>query len=152
MIFINSSNITYREAEAADFESISSILNLSGLPNKDIHPLRQHFIIAEIMGKIVGCAAIEVHGNYGLFRSLAVIDAFRNLKVGSGLLNRIIQLSKNMELNELFLLTTTAPDYFRRAGWEQISRNEVPTQIAESTEFTSICPSTAICMNKQLFQ
>jgi len=44
------------------------------------------------------------------------------------------------------LLTTTADGFFQKQGWKVIHRNEVPEKIKTSTEFASICPSTAICM------
>jgi len=150
MLFIHPSKINYRPAASADFEKIGRLLHWCRLPDTDLDPQRQHFFVAEMGGAIIGSAAIEVYENYGLFRSLAVSAPFRNLKVAEKLLEHIIQLSKEKELSGLYLLTTTAPEYFRKKGWTQIERSAVPHAVAQSTEFASVCPASAICMSKHL--
>jgi amino-acid N-acetyltransferase len=150
MLFITPSNIHYRPATSVDFEKIGQLLHSCRLPNHDLNPQLQYFFVAEMGNTIIGCAAIEVYGNDGLFRSLAVSDAFRNLKVSEKLLSHIIQLSKEKELSGLYLLTTTAPEYFRKKGWVQIERDTAPHALTLSTEFASVCPASAICMSKQV--
>jgi amino-acid N-acetyltransferase len=53
-------------------------------------------------------------------------------------------------IEEFYLLTTTADKFFARNGFEVIDRNKVPSSIAGTNEFDSICPATAVCMRKLL--
>lgn len=63
---------------------------------------------------------------------------------------KIIALAQEQGIKEFFLLTTTVDKFFGKLGWEMINRNDVPANIASTTEFASICPSAAICMKYQL--
>ena len=138
--------INYRTALSGDFPEIVNLLAECKLPHSDIVPGKQNFIIAEIDRKIIGCAGFEAYNESGLFRSLGVKPIHREMKIGIDLLSKVIDLSKENNVNQLYLLTTTADVYFKKSGWEVINRNEVPDDILATTEFSSICPSTAICM------
>lgn len=138
--------INYRTALVEDFPEIANLLDECKLPHSDIVPGKQNFIIAEIDRKIIGCAGFEAYNESGLFRSLGVKPIHREMKIGKDLLSKVIDLSKENNVNQLYLLTTTADEYFKKSGWEVINRNEVPDDILATTEFSSICPSTAICM------
>ena len=138
--------INYRTALAGDFPEIVNLLAECKLPHSDIVPGKQNFIIAEIDRKIIGCAGFEAYNESGLFRSLGVKPIHREMKIGKDLLSKVIDLSKENNVNQLYLLTTTADVYFKKSGWKVINRNEVPDDILATTEFSSICPSTAICM------
>jgi N-acetylglutamate synthase-like GNAT family acetyltransferase len=138
--------INYRTALVEDFPEIANLLDECKLPHSDIVPGKQNFIIAEIDRKIIGCAGFEAYNESGLFRSLGVKPIHREMKIGKDLLSKVINLSKENNVNQLYLLTTTADVYFKKSGWKVINRNEVPDDILATTEFSSICPSTAICM------
>jgi amino-acid N-acetyltransferase len=53
-------------------------------------------------------------------------------------------------IHALYLLTLTAERYFPRFGFERVEREEVPSDVAETVEFKSACPSTAAAMRKVL--
>jgi amino-acid N-acetyltransferase len=50
----------------------------------------------------------------------------------------------------LYLITTTAKDFFNRQGYCIIQREKSPEAIKETAEFSSLCPSTAVVMKKQI--
>jgi SAM-dependent methyltransferase len=70
--------------------------------------------------------------------------------VGESLVLNRLAWSLSEGLQDLYLLTTTAADYFRRFGFEVIERAEVPAAVQQSCEFASICPSTATVMRVRL--
>jgi amino-acid N-acetyltransferase len=72
------------------------------------------------------------------------------MKIGNDLLIKIIALGKENNIKQFYLLTTTADLYFKKSGWKVIGRNDVPDDIRATSEFSSICPSMAICMMFQL--
>jgi amino-acid N-acetyltransferase len=49
-------------------------------------------------------------------------------------------------LRAVYLLTTTAADYFRRFGFEDARRDEAPAVLQRSSEFASVCPASAACL------
>lgn len=142
--------INYKTATVEDLREIVNLLADCKLPYSDIVFGKQNFVLAEIDYKIVGCAGLEIYNENGLFRSLAVQPSHQNMKIGGGLLDKIITLSKENNIKQLYLLTTTADLYFKKHGWEVIERSKVPDDIRATTEFSSICPSTAICMMYKL--
>ena len=142
--------IHFRRSTIEDFPEIIEFVSESKLPVSDIIPGKQLFTVAEAKNKIIGSAGLEVYGNNGLFRSLAVKPNYRNLKIGKDLLTKTINLCKDGSIKRLYLLTTTADIYFLKLGWKVIERNDVPEDIRLSSEFLSICPSTAVCMIYQL--
>jgi len=50
----------------------------------------------------------------------------------------------------IYLLTTTAEQYFPKFGFERIARSDVPPGVQTSIEFTAACPSSATVMRKRL--
>jgi N-acetylglutamate synthase-like GNAT family acetyltransferase len=146
MKYLDSKVINYRFPSTIDFRAIINLLSEFKLPIQDIEPDRQSFILAEHDGKIIGCAGFEAYGEAALFRSLAVNSEYRNLKIGKLLTGKVMALAHEKGIHEFYLLTNTADGFFQKQGWKKTDRKEVPTDIAKSSEFASICPSTAICM------
>ncbi|MCB9397785.1 MAG: GNAT family N-acetyltransferase [Acidobacteria bacterium] len=96
--------------------------------------------------QLIGLVGLEVYGHLGLLRSLAVDPARQGTGLGKQLLNHILAQAKDLELEAIYLLTTTARDYFIRFGFAEIERHLVPTEIRASSEFHSVCPSSATVM------
>ena len=148
--FEESDLITYRTGSVEDLPEIIKLLGECELPYSDIVPGNQNFVVAEIDNTLIGCAGFEVYQENGLFRSLAVSPDYRNLKIAHFLIEKSLLLGQEQGIQEFYLLTTTAGSFFDKLGWEVINRNQVPGKIENTSEFTSICPSAAICMKYQL--
>ena len=142
--------ISYRTATVEELPAIIQLLDECKLPHSDILPGIQQFVVAEIDQKIIGCAGYEAYNQNGLFRSLAVKPLYRNMMIAHIMIDKIFALAQEQGIKEFFLLTTTADKLFGELGWEMINRNDVPENIGSTTEFSSICPSVAICMKHQL--
>lgn len=142
--------ISYRTSTVEELPAIIQLLDECKLPHSDIMPGKQQFVIAEIDQKIIGCAGYEAYNQNGLFRSLAVKPLYRGMMIAHTMIDNIFTLAQEQGIKEFFLLTTTADKLFGKLGWEIINRNDVPENIGSTTEFSSICPSVAICMKHQL--
>ena len=70
--------------------------------------------------------------------------------VGHRLTEAAIQLAQDLGMPAVYLLTTTAEQYFPKFGFVPIARDDVPVTVQASVEFTSACPSTAIVMRRPL--
>ena len=93
---------------------------------------------------------MEIYGQSALLRSVAVQPSDRNKGVGEKLLHRIEDLARSRGINAIYLLTETASGYFIKKNYQQITRNKVPDDVLGSTEFSFVCPQSAIVMKKIL--
>ncbi len=133
-----------RDARSADTGAITALLEGARLPTAGIRQAR--LIVAEHSGHIIGCAGLEVHGDAGLLRSVAVDAAWRSRGVGAALVAAIIKEASLHGLTSLVLLTTTASAWFPRFGFAETTREAVPPALLASPEFTGACPDTATVM------
>jgi len=147
--YIPENPISYTMAREEDVEAIVALLNANNLPVKDLGTGQRIFLVAQSEGKVVGCVAVEMYENDGLLRSLAVENSFRGKGIGQKLVSQAETWSYENGIKNLYLLTTTAADFFLKIGWGNTERTLVPENIAASSEFSCVCPSTAICMIKK---
>ncbi|HEY8928298.1 MAG TPA: arsenic resistance N-acetyltransferase ArsN2 [Mucilaginibacter sp.] len=131
-------------------KAVVELLSAEKLPVADLPETLENFIVAIADAEVIGVAGFEVYGNYGLLRSVAVRSDFRSKGIAGNLLRKIDELSSLKGLTGLYLLTETAPDYFERKGFQKIGRDEVPDIVKQSSEFSHVCPVSAIVMYKAL--
>ncbi|WP_144143770.1 arsenic resistance N-acetyltransferase ArsN2 [Paraburkholderia sp. BCC1884] len=141
-----------RKANDADLGEIRNLLNEHGLPVEDVSTtLIEGFLVAEnASGTIVGSGGLEQIGSSVLLRSLALKSEWRGTGVARELVERLEDNARLLGQQEVWLLTTTAECFFERAGYERVSRDEVPGEVRSCRQFAVLCPSTATCMRKRL--
>jgi amino-acid N-acetyltransferase len=134
-----------------DLPAVLSLLEEAGLPNQDLTAAHlTDFKIAAGDRSIHGIVGLERYGERALLRSLVVRPESRSNGLGAQLADAAEEYARRNGVIEIFLLTTTAADFFARRGYEVIPRSEAPSALQETTEFSSLCPSQAICMRRQL--
>jgi amino-acid N-acetyltransferase len=131
-------------------DAVIELLKAEKLPVEDLPASLEHFVTSKENGMLTGVGGLEIYGNYGLLRSLAVHPEHRNKGIAGTLLSDIENRARAIGLHQLFLLTETAAAYFSAKGFSQVSRELVPEEIRSSSEFSNICPQSAIVMSKQL--
>jgi amino-acid N-acetyltransferase len=131
-------------------EDIVAILSAEKLPVDDLPEKLDTFLVATDNGQLVGVIGIEVYGAYGLLRSLAVLPDHRNKGIAGKLIDRLESVAKLNDLKEIYLLTETAPEYFAGKAFQKITRDEVPNEVKQSSEFSHVCPVSAIVMKKSI--
>jgi amino-acid N-acetyltransferase len=132
-----------------DFSKAINLLKKNDLPTIDITDKTNLFVMLE-GNEVVAVIGLEAHDHDGLLRSLCVSEFKRNTGLGAELVDFIENYAPTQNVHCLFLLTTTASDFFSKRGYEEINRSKVPQPIQESSEFSSVCPSTAVVMRKRL--
>lgn len=138
-------------ATANDWQGIMNLLDRANLPIADLNDTQlPHFLVARDGAALAGAVAVQPFGSIGLLRSLVVDSAFRGEGVGKILVHTAETLARDSGLSSLILLTTTAAPFFDRLGYARIERDEAPSGVHGSAEFTRLCPSNAICMRKPL--
>jgi len=136
---------------AEDLEAVVHLLRECGLPYHDIGQHLSGMIVAKHDGRLVGTIALEVYKEFGLLRSLAVAPEHRSRGLGRALYGRIVAYAHLRGVTALYLLTTTAAEYFLKLGFQVLDRAQVPTEISATEEFRNLCPSTAVCLAKKVY-
>lgn len=144
-------DITIRPAWPADLPAVEEALGAANLP---LDGLREQFgeayAVAVSVGRVVGVEGIEVYGDDGLLRSAVVLDAWRGRGIGDALTRDRIEWARRRGLRSLFLLTTTAGDWFPRFGFVPADRDSAPDAVRRSREFAEACPTSALFMRLPL--
>jgi amino-acid N-acetyltransferase len=138
-------------AGPGDAEAVLRLVADRGLP---LDGLRDHLattlVARDDEARIVGSAALEIYPDGALLRSVAVASRWQGRGLGHALTDAALRLAHDRGAPAVYLLTTTAEDFFPTLGFERIARADVPPGVQTSVEFTSACPSTAIVMRKAL--
>lgn len=143
-------NIRIRPALPDDMPAVEELLTKTDLPVKGVKETIGTFVVAENEGRVVGVSGVERCGDFGLLRSVAVDPAVRGRGVGAAMTEWLIADSEASGLHALYLLTTTAENYFPSFGFEETPRESVPLDIKQTAEFREICPSSATVMRREL--
>ena len=146
-------HVRIRRAEPADFAAVSALLLEAKLP---IDGLDEQFgpayAVAESAGRVVGAQGIEQYDGAGLLRSAVVDFAFRGHGIGEDLTHNRLEWARNAGLAEVWLLTTTAAEWFPRFGFARANRADAPDALQQSREFREACPASAVAMRLDLAQ
>jgi len=134
-----------------DEAGLKALLQNCDLPFYDLTPAHlTHFLVIKDEDQVVGSIGLEVCGAFGLLRSLAVAESKRGQGLGHQLIEQIETYARSQKISALYLLTTTADQYFARQGYQVAPRESAPAPLQETTEFKSICPDSAVCMYRNL--
>jgi amino-acid N-acetyltransferase len=131
-------------------DSVETILTENKLPVSDLPASLENFLVAVDESGVIGVIGLEPYGRYGLLRSLAVKLGHRNQGIASKLLNRLEEFAAFNNLTAIYLLTETADKYFDLKGYKRITRMEMPPEVQQSSEFSFVCPQSAVVMKKNL--
>jgi amino-acid N-acetyltransferase len=144
-------DITYGPATPADLPAIQALLRLCDLPTEDLRPEHlELFFVSRARDQLVGAVGLEVLGNIGLLRSLAVTPELRGRRLAHDLWKRAHAEARRRGMQSLYLLTTTAAGLFSRWGFQTVAREVVPEAVRATPEYSSLCPSTATVMAMDL--
>jgi len=139
-------------ASEKDYGEVIALLEAASLPTEDLaRSSMPHLLVArDVSGEVIGRIGAEHYGRDALLRSLVVAPSHRNRKLGSQLVADLEAHCRSLVLADLFLLTTSARDFFTRQGYQAIERDTVPAKLLTAAEFTRLCPGSAVCMTKSL--
>ena len=125
------------------------LLQKHKLPVTDINEHKLLYLLLDAE-RIIGTVGLEIFEDCALLRSVSVIKEEQGKGFGKILNDEIEKYAKGSGINCLYLITTTAKDFFNKQGYYAIKREESPLAIKQTAEFTSLCPSTAVVMKKRI--
>lgn len=142
--------VTIEAAAESDLPAVRRLLESHGLPLDGVDDIVSTMVVARDGGDVVGTAAVELHTDGALLRSVVVSPAVQGQGLGRRLTEAALSIARDRGARTAFLLTTTAEKFFPRFGFEPISRADVPASVQTSIEFQSACPASAVVMHKRL--
>ncbi|WP_232701228.1 arsenic resistance N-acetyltransferase ArsN2 [Halobacterium wangiae] len=143
-------SLTVREADASDLNRVATLLADNDLPHDDLGESPGQFFVGCVDETVVAAGGIELYGTAALLRSLVIAEAHRSEGYGTALCDELETVAVENGANALYLLTTTAPAFFRARGFDVTDRDTVPPRIQETTLFADHCPRSATCMEKSI--
>jgi len=141
---------TIEPAREADLDAIRAVLSAGGLPVEDVNAHIESFVLARWQSATIGTIALQQVGEAALLRSLCVVAQYRGHAVGTRLLSAIEERAVARGIRELYLLTTSAADFFAQHGFSVSVRTAAPPGILGTEQFRTLCPATAVCMRRIL--
>lgn len=135
--------ISLRQANPADWPAVEALLKANQLP---VDGAREHlstFVVAQSGPEIVGCAGAEPRGDVALLRSVAVAPGLHHQGIGRQMVSLVLEEARRRNFKAVYLLTTTARDYFGRLGFMPADRAKAPIALQQSAEFQGACPASA---------
>lgn len=145
-----SGEVKLRPADPADGEYVETLLTSNDLPVADLSGKLDYLFVCETGAGRVGVGGLERRGDVGLVRSVAVEERARGNGYGTTVCEELLARARAADLGTVYLLTTTAEDFFERLGFDAVDREAVPASIRSTSEFADLCPSTAVCMKHDL--
>lgn len=128
-----------------------ALLAAARLPTEDLTETHcEHFFYTGPVDAPSGLVGLELFGEVALLRSLVVTDARRGGGAGSRLLAHAERHARSRGVSRLYLMTTTAEEFFARRGFARASRESAPPEIRATREFSGICPASSAFMVKAL--
>jgi amino-acid N-acetyltransferase len=141
----------YRLAAEADLDRIRALLAACDLPAEDLAAaLLGGFTVASEAGRLVGCIGLEPLADGALLRSLAVEPAHRGRGIAARLCDEAEEAARKSGVRDLYLLTTTAAEYFAARGFRRVDRSALPASVQATAQFMELCPASAVAMHKSL--
>jgi arsenate reductase len=134
-------SITIEAAAAADRAAVERVLTNAKLP---LDGLSDQFPSAYVLvrrdSEVIGLAGLEAFGRSGLLRSVVVDPDARSRGIAHALVADRLAAARHAGLDGVYLLTTTAADYFARRGFVRVERASLPAELTASSELgASVC-------------
>ncbi|QXD15099.1 GNAT family N-acetyltransferase [Rhodocaloribacter litoris] len=146
----NAHDMAIAPARPEEAGAMEALVAAQGLPSEGLTACLETALVARASGQVVGTAALELYDGGALLRSVAVAAAYRGRGLGRRLTGAALALARQHGARHVYLLTTTAPDFFARQGFRPIERAAVPPSVRASAEFVHLCPASAIVMTFDL--
>jgi amino-acid N-acetyltransferase len=91
----------------------------------------QEFWVAEHQGEVIGCGALHVlWADLGEVRTVAVAPSMTGQGIGHAIVNRLLEVARDLQLQRLFVLTFET-EFFARHGFTEIEGTPVTAEVYE---------------------
>jgi amino-acid N-acetyltransferase len=148
---VHTAIVTVAKARLGDDVLVSQLLREAALPYGDIKERLGSFLVArDEHAVMVGAIGAEIHGTDALLRSLVVAPSARGRGIAGQLIAQLEAEARGAGVARWWLLTTTAPRFFERRGFIRVPRQDAPTAIQRTEQFSGGCSCDAICLTRSV--
>jgi len=141
----------FDKATDSSLSNLKELLKSENLCWDDLDEIPgETFILINPSGDILGGYALEIYPPDALLRSVIVDKRHRGSGLGVQIIAQAMDVAGHNNLKTLYLLTTTADNFFAKLGFQVLERSKVPVKIASTKEFKTFCPDSAICMTQDI--
>ncbi|MDT5091930.1 MAG: amino-acid N-acetyltransferase [Mycobacterium sp.] len=126
-----------RRARTSDIPAIKSLVDYYAgriLLEKNLVTLYeavQEFWVAELDDEVIGCGALHVMwSDLGEVRTVAVHPAVKGHGVGHAIVDRLLQVARELQLQRVFVLTFET-EFFKLHGFVEIEGTPVTAEVYE---------------------
>ncbi len=126
-----------RRARTSDVSTIKSLVDCYAgkiLLEKNLVTLYeavQEFWVAELGDEVIGCGALHVMwSDLGEVRTVAVHPKAKGHGVGHAIVDRLLQVARELQLQRVFVLTFET-EFFSRHGFVEIEGTPVTAEVYE---------------------
>jgi amino-acid N-acetyltransferase len=127
--------VVVRRARTSDVPRIKSLIDQYAgkiLLEKNLVTLYeavQEFWVADLAGDVVGCGALHVlWADLGEVRTVAVDQKHSGLGIGHRLVDRLMEIARELQLTRVFVLTFET-EFFGRHGFVEIDGTPVTAEV-----------------------
>jgi len=140
-----------QKALPGDLPRVRELLALAHLPGEDLtESALEHFLVCRDGDSLVAVVGLEPRDGTALLRSLVVRRDLLGRGIGAQLIAAAETRARELQVSDLYLLTTTAAEYFDKRGYRRLDRDCAPVAIRATSQFSALCPATATLMVKAL--
>lgn len=130
----------------ADLAQLEALLRANQLPADDCAEQTAYFCAVYEGDQLLAAGAIEPVEQYGLLRSVVVLEGCRGMGLARDITAHLLQRAREEGRLAIYLLTETAEAYFAALGFSAVPRADVPQALTRTRQFSSLCPDSASCM------
>lgn len=145
VVFNRAVDYMIRAAHKEDLDQVKKLLEERALPTVGVDKNITKFLVADHHA-IIGTVGVLYDGEKALIRSFAVSAENEKRGIGLALVKELLTEIKSMGSKEVYLLTETAAEYFKRLGFYRINREEMPQLLLEESGLDQACPCSSQCM------
>ncbi|MEO6539477.1 MAG: arsenic resistance N-acetyltransferase ArsN2 [Ferruginibacter sp.] len=135
--------------EENERQQVLQLLQAQKLPVADINEASLLYLLLD-EDRAIGTAGLDIFDDCAMLRSVSVIAGVQRKGYGSSANIQIEKLAKESGINCMYLITTTAKEFFEHQGYCVIERETAPDAIKQTAQFSGLCPSTAVVMKKRI--
>jgi amino-acid N-acetyltransferase len=147
---VNDATVDLELATGDALADVEALLAVNDLPADDVRDDNGAFYVAYDEGDAVGIGSLEVYGSTALLRSLVVRESVRGEGYGGAVCDALEREAREDGVDETWLLTTTASEFFAVRGYDEVPRESAPDAVRATEQFADVCPDSATCMRKSL--
>jgi len=132
--------VNIRSAGTGDIPDIKSVLSQYILETELVEDNIDWFVVAETVGRIVGCACLISIMDVIELRSIAVLPGWKNKGIGRRLFETLMQRAKGM--TDRIYVRTTARGFFEKMGFEALDGSQKAVLWQDCAD----CDKLDVCM------